>query len=611
MCGILGYLGDNCADVSFERALDTMTHRGPDGSGIYTGENILLGHRRLSIVDLSNNAAQPMLLGSRYAIVFNGEIYNYKEIQKELIGLGCIFSSNSDTEVVIKAFEKWGVNCFKKFNGMWALGIWDAENRELTLARDRMGKKPLFYGFLNNTFFFASEMKALYGFLPEVEIDKNLAQLAILDGFCYESTDECLIKGIQRFPAGSVGILKYNSKKLIINSNWNPYETQLNIPIKYSDKVDFFKNLFLDACKIRMQSDVPIGTALSGGLDSSSVICSMAHIASQSDYNLQKNWQHAFVASFPGTSIDETEYAKKVTNYLGIESHFIDIDPVKELNNIYFQTYQFEELFFAPTIPFVQLYRNIKENNVTVSIDGHGADELFGGYPFDVEYALLDSFPNPIEFLNVASTIKDMKGLTKADFKNYFKYALKNKYPFFQKISNNVKPIIKDNPNKTYLANRLYESTFKTVLPTLLRNYDRYSMMNSVEIRMPFLDYRIVEFAFNTQNDTKLKNGYSKNIIRDALYDIVPHEILFRKQKIGFNSPMNHWIKNEMKEWIIDTINSKDFEHSELINGRNVKSTIMTAFSSDKLSFVQGQEYFALLAPFIWEKSLKLVKKYN
>jgi asparagine synthase (glutamine-hydrolysing) len=601
MCGILGYIG-NCNEANFKASLDRIAHRGPDGYGISRYDGAILGHRRLSIIDLSDNGKQPMEILDRYAITFNGEIYNYLEIKKQLQDPGIKFKSNSDTEVLLFAYLHWGVKCFNMFNGMWALAIWDKQEKTLLLSRDRVGKKPLFYHQKNNVFAFCSEMKGLYGFFDAIEIDYETVNSAILDNFGYESTEKCLIKGIKRFPSASYAILKNNELK--ISSFWEPLQHKVSVSKDYEEHVEQFRELFLDACKIRMRSDVTIGTALSGGLDSSSVICSMAHIANAQTTDIQKNWQHAFVASFPNTSIDETAYAKQVTDHLSIRADFIEIDPVVELNDIYKQTYLFEEIYYAPTIPFVQLYRKIKQSGVVVSIDGHGADELFAGYPFDMAFALPDALPSIFQFKEVLKAINQTSGKPlNHDFKNKLKFALLNKFPVLQSLAKNTN-LLDRYGELGFLNSKLYESTFKTVLPTLLRNYDRYAMINGVEIRMPFLDYRIIEFAFSIPHTSKINNGFGKSIVRDAMKNYVPHDVLYRKNKIGFNSPMHVWMNSVMKEWITDTINSQSFNQSTLINPDKTRREIMSVLNQKELTYKQGEQSFAKLIPFIWEKSL-------
>lgn len=602
MCGILGYVGVGLPPNLFAESLNRLAHRGPDGSGIWIDEGIMLGHRRLSIIDLSDGGAQPMCILDRYAIVFNGEIYNYRELRSQLEKYKYHFKGNSDTEVLLYSYVHWGEECLSKLNGMWSFAIWDKQEKKLLLSRDRVGKKPLFYSVTKNGFFFASEMKALYPVLSDVQIDYENLDFAIKNNFLYEASERCLIKDIQRFPAGSFGVFKEG--KLTIEKFWNPLQQKIAVPRKYNDQVEYFRELFIDSCRLRMRSDVTIGTALSGGLDSSAVICTMNHISRQS--NMDVDWQHAFVATFPGTPLDESEYAKSVTDHIGIKADFIEIDPVKELNNLFFQAYMFEEIYYAPTIPFVQLYRSMSEKNVKVSIDGHGADELFAGYGFDMDAALIDALPDILEFKNIADTISDSYESAGRNYQNKLKYALLNKYPILRQFSK--KPVLQKKYKQfDFLNSRLFDSTYFTVLPTLLRNYDRYSMMNGVEIRMPFLDYRILQFAFSIPYNSKMRRGYAKAVIRDALHGIIPEKVRKRKSKLGFNSPMNAWIKRkEFKEWLCDEMESSAFRTATTINPIEVKKSLLHVLKNDGSSFSNASNLFEKFIPYLWEKGLKL-----
>lgn len=609
MCGILGLIGHVNED-DFKNSLDKITHRGPDGWGIWSSENIRLGHRRLSIIDLSDNAKQPLKVLDRYSITFNGEIYNYLELKKELEKKGYIFKSNSDTEVVLYSFIEWGSECLKKFNGMWAFAIWDEIKKTLFLTRDRIGKKPLFYHHNNDKFIFCSEMKGLYNLVGNITLNYETINAAISNSFSYENTPNCLFNEINRFPSGSYGYFRNNN--LQITRYWDVLDNLIEVPKTYDEQVEYFKELFFDACKIRMRSDVTIGTALSGGLDSSSVICTMSHL-SKNNNDIQKDWQHAFVASFPDTNIDETKYALKVTNHLGIKADFLNIDPAIDIDNIFYNTYLFEELFFVPTIPFIQLYGNIKKNGVTVSIDGHGADELFAGYPFKMFDALPDTLPNLLSFWNILNTIDNSeKGAlktAKSQTIELLKFALINKYPFFRNFVKNKSALnlLNNYNNIGFLNSSLYELSYQTILPTLLRNYDRYSMINGVEIRMPFLDYRIQQFAFSIPYSSKIRNGFGKSIIRDAMKGIVPNEIIYRKDKIGFNSPMESWLNKDIKIWVNDLIHSKDFIESKLIDGKQVQKHLSTIINKEKINFIEGNNAFSKLMPYIWEKSLQYI----
>ena len=501
-------------------------------------KNVALGHRRLSIVDI-DHGHQPMFDSKkRYSIVFNGEIYNFIEIKKELEDFGFVFKTNSDTEVLLNAYIKWQEKCTMKFNGMWSIAIWDNLKKELFLSRDRFGKKPLFYAEVSGKFIFASEMKAIYPFLKKVEIstDFNWIKKNI---FSYEATDKCLIKGIKRFPIGSSGI--YKNGKLKIFRYWNTLDHLHDVPKNYHEQVEQFRGLFFDACKIRMRSDVSIGTALSGGLDSSAIISSMAHVSKgKIDYG-KKDWQQAFVASFPGTPLDETRYANIIAKHLGVNASFININPLNywEKLNEYF--YKFEELYITSPIPMLMTYNSIKKAGVSVTLDGHGADELLSGYGHLLE-GLWDNKLNIGGTLDILDTYintldndKQFKKDTK--FKIYIKYMIKKIIKIL--INRDLKSIDEKHENYKKLDNlskNLYVIFHETILPTLLRNYDRYSMINSVEIRMPFMDHRIVSYINSLPSSSKFGKGYTKKLIRDSLEPFMPKEITWRKSKVGFNA---------------------------------------------------------------------------
>lgn len=602
MCGIVGYSG-NFEKEQLSKGLERIAHRGPDGSGVFFHKHTALGHRRLSIIDISDNAKQPFEVLDRYVLTFNGEIYNYLELKKELLAEGFVFKSSSDTEVLLYAYVKWGKDFVKRLNGMWAFCIYDKTDGSLFLSRDRMGKKPLFYALSDKGLVFASEMKGIYPFLKHLRINDANARLALNNSFGYETTERCLIEGILRFPAATNAI--YKDQQLAFETYWDPETIHHTSTGSYDEQKERFRELFLDACKIRMRSDVTIGTALSGGLDSSAVICTMAHLSKHDNAHTQKNWQHAFVASFPGTALDETKYAKMVTDRLQIDADFVMIDPLKDLDSIFYHTYLFEELFYAPVTPFVQLYGRVKSQGVTVSIDGHGADELFAGYPFDMDAALIDSLPKRREFREILEAINNSSGrAADEDYNNKLKYALLNKYPVLRSFSKSLNLVPKKD-GLGYLNSVLFQSTFKTILPTLLRNYDRYSMMNGVEIRMPFLDHRIVEFAFSIPHTSKVRKGFGKAIVRDALADLMPQEVVYRKDKIGFNAPVNAWMKKELKDWIGDLIHSTDFNNSTLIDKKKTFESLSKAISGKDMSFMEGSKLFEQLIPVIWETSLR------
>ncbi len=612
MCGIFGHIGEIPERLAIH-CTDTLSHRGPDGRGLWRGGSVTLGHRRLSILDLSDQAKQPMsYAGERYWITYNGEIYNFIEIRAELLGKGHAFRSDSDTEVLLAAYSEWGEECLLKFNGMWAFAIWDTVEQTLFLARDRFGKKPLFYAFPQGHFAFASEMKALFPLLDELNLSSDFAWMS-RHIFQYETTVKCLIEGIIRFPAGHCGYFK--DGRLSLKRYWYTLDHLVELPASYEEQVEQFRDLFIDACRIRMRSDVPVGTALSGGLDSSAIISTMAQISK--DYGgvrMSDSWQHAFIATFPGTPLDESYFAQKVVENIGIGATYLPIDPLKDLHSLDDYFYKFEELYITSPIPMVHTYKAIKEHGISVTLDGHGADELMAGYGRSLFEAFLDCGLDIAAIKNIAATYRE---LTPAESKQFAR--AKNNSCIYLKFiivaaarillckggDMNCKDRTHPNFNKLDHFNRhLYQMVHDTVLPTLLRNYDRYSMTNGVEIRMPFMDHRIVAFLMSLPWDSKIRGGFTKRIARDAVSPYLPEEIAFRKSKIGFNSPIVDWMKNEMREYFLDILNSREFNDCALIDASMVRKQIENVINNKNAKYLEGEKAWTALVPFLWEKSV-------
>ena len=611
MCGILGTIPKS-SETNFRTSLDTLIHRGPDDYGIWSdGKDISLGHRRLAILDLSINGHQPMPdLSGRYNIVYNGEIYNFIELKSELETLGYGFRSESDTEVLLNAYIEWGAGCLQKLNGMWSFAIWDRKKKSLFLSRDRFGQKPLFYSIIGSKFIFASEMKAIMPFLQEVRPSKYFKWMSE-NIFDYESTEHCLIEGIKRFPAGHYGY--YIDGKLSLQRYWNTLDHLIEVAGSYEEQIEEYRELFLDACKLRMRADVPIGTALSGGLDSSATISSMSYIANQHfGERVSEDWQHAFVAAFPGTPLDETYYAKKVVDHIGIKASYIEVDPLKYWNKIDDYLYLFEEIYLTSPIPMIATYKAIKEHGITVTLDGHGADEQFSGYGPSLFYAFPDAWPNRA---GKHSIIDAYEGLVPADVDQFNQ----NHVSSFTYTKFIAKWVLKRILGKGQMARdhnhpafkrigsfnqHLYLMTHDTILPTLLRNYDRYSMINSVEIRMPFMDHRLVSYSFSLPWNSKIRNGFTKSIVRDAMSTLMPEEVAYRKTKIGFNSPIVDWMKGPLKEYFMDLINSQQFLQSDYINAEEVKKQIEDVIKDKNTTFAKAGNAWNKLTPFLWEKAI-------
>lgn len=619
MCGILGIVRKRTDPVLFENALNRLSHRGPDGSGIWhdTEAGVSFGHRRLSILDVSERGTQPMHR-ERYVIIFNGEIYNFLEIRTELRAKGLIFETDSDTEVILAAYLTWGKACLDRFNGMWALGIWDKEKRELFLARDRFGKKPLFYAWIGESLIFASEMKAITPFLSEVKPSHDF-HWCRHNVFLYEATDKCLIQGIKRFPAGHYASIRPEDTALRLVKYWNTIDNLVEVSKRYEEQVEAFRELFIDACRLRMRADVPIGTALSGGLDSSAVVSTMAQIGRENPKNrVSDNWQHAFVATFRDSLLDERYYAQKVVRHLGIEATFIDIDAHNNIDKLDDYLYLFEELYLTTPIPMMETYRQFREQGIMVTLDGHGADELLSGYGYDLYEAFFDVGLNASEVQKIVDTKAalnpDTAHLNAPWWQEYAYYMARvggiNALHALNRVSvlkNRFRlPVARAQklPQLDHFNSHLYNTFHETVMPTLLRNYDRYSMANGVEIRMPFLDHRLVSFLFSVPWSSKIRNGYTKSILRDAIGGFMPQEVSSRKSKIGFGTPLVDWMKTSWRTYLLEMIHSDGFNQSGFINPKLTRKLVSNVIHNANPSFAEGGYAWSELAPYLWEKSV-------
>lgn len=609
MCGLVGFWGDGAAqrkEVLEARCLPRLRFRGPDESRLehYPAEKLLLGHTRLKILDLTPCGRQPIATpNGDLAMVYNGEIYNFCELREELEGQGEKFVSQSDSEVLLRAFQAWGPQAFSRCNGMWAAAFYSFREKRLFLSRDRFGKKPLFWAHLPDGFAFASEMKALLPLLPEARPNRDLLGNPSLY-MHYEATDQCLVEGIHRFPAGCWAEVKEG--RVEIRRYWNTLEHLPSVPRRYEDQVGMVRDLFVDSCRLRMRSDVPIGTALSGGLDSSATLAVMAHCGQRTSLRQAGSWQNAFTASFPGSFLDETRYAEEVCRHVGIPFQPVLLSGEKALENLPEDVWKFEEVYLAAPSPFMEVYRRIRESGTVVTLDGHGADELFGGYPFDYVEAIYDVGLNLPAALEILKTWESQWPQDTGEFTPPYRHRLKHWVRMWirrwRKTLQGKIPRPEEGTEilPDGLAQRLFESTHRTILPTLLRNYDRYSMAHGVEIRMPFMDHRLVSLAMALPWTSKIRGGYSKAVLRDAVAPFLPPSIAFRKSKIGFNPPINQWMRGPWREFLLDTISSQDFLHCGFLDPARSARAVRRALESQ--DFHLAEEAWCKLVPYFWEK---------
>jgi asparagine synthase (glutamine-hydrolysing) len=551
MCGIAGIINTKNLKVNdniISTVTDAAAHRGPDGRGVFIDNNVAIGHRRLSIIDLSNHANQPMQYGDDLFIVFNGEIYNYIEIKNELIKEGFYFSTKSDTEVILAAYKYWGKDCLNKFNGMWAFAIYDKAKQEVFCARDRFGVKPFYYATINNQFVFASEIKQLLVLMPNRKVNQQILADYLVTGF-EEHKNTTFFESILKLPAAHFLLFDLKSNQYEIKKYYTIKTDSTISTLGIEDAVELYHNTFEDAVKLRMRSDVKVGTCLSGGVDSSVIAYYASKIYTGS------NKFTAIHASSIDNNNDELPYAKTVSNSLNLdlqitkptEASFIEV-----LNNLV--TTQ-EEPFGSPSIAMQYfVMRMAKETGTTVLLDGQGGDETLLGYERYYP-ALIKSLPlvKKIAALKEISENSKLNLLQSVLYTMYFSNSsirinqLKRKAAFYHKSFTSYvdySPIIQlaDSYNNIEQLQKLEIET--TQLSHLLKYEDKNSMAHGIETRLPFLDYRCVETALSINIQHKINKGWTKYCLRKMADKKLPDSIIWRKNKIGFEAPTNVWLKN-------------------------------------------------------------------
>jgi asparagine synthase (glutamine-hydrolysing) len=364
----------------------------------------------------------------------------------------------------------------------------------------------------------------------------------------------------------------------------------------FEEATEQFRELFESACTLRMRSDVPVGSALSGGIDSGFVVSTLGKLGFG-----EAGGYTALVASFPGSYLDETKDALQVATNAGVDAVKVTIQPDLDPEHILKAIYDFEELYLTAPLTFFQSYKGFREKGIVVTLDGHGGDELFGGYPFDLDAKLKDDFPNLWKMRDTLSMINRMYGkdadAEMGDSWVQFKTELVRR-----KRAKGIASVLN---KEDHYRNKLFHSTFQGILPTLLRNYDHYSMHAGVEVRMPFLDYRIIAFAFSLPNEYKVRNGFSKAIVREAAKPIVPANILKNKVKTGWNSPMGEWLSVSWKQWILDEVNSSNFSNCDLIDVAAVKQRLHRFYDEARFDHTNAQQLWLQLQPYFLEKANK------
>jgi len=570
MCAIFGLIGAH--DHPHYQG-DIMQHRGPDGGGLWKSPAsefpIMFSHDRLAVVSSRNDNNQPLVShNSRFVLNFNGEIFNFLDLKHSLSKQGAVFNSSCDTEILLNGLVIHGFEFLASCNGMWAFCLWDRERQEGYLVRDRFGEKPLYFSIIptpqcRRTLAYASEIKALVPLLPQKSPHPYLDVL-LKYPFNYESTQHTFLKDVLRVPPGS--IVAFKNGEVTTNRWWNTCEHLREITEPYSDQVSLFKETLIDSVRVRSEVNTSYAITCSGGLDSSSVLSIFSQLPNTPVGS-------AYTVSYPGTPLDEAQWARMLCENLSFPL-IEQCVQTPTLDAVIQSLRQLEDPYLIFSTPMFDLYKKMSQDGRYVCLDGHGADELCGGY-FNLLQGLgpLD-FPSYLNYYNLSQSLRNLPELSHSLFAwgKWGKYlltegAIPQLKPLYYKAKSlfskdevEFATFLKEAPYHKHphylkmdpLSKKLFDLYHHTTLPTLLRNYDRYSMSSGVEVRSPFLDYRLVTLSFSLPIQSKIGYGYTKRILRDSMRGIVPDPLLKRRDKMSWLSPTRSWMLGPLNQDLIN-----------------------------------------------------------
>ena len=624
MCGIAGILqfdGSNVSKPILQAMTRVLSHRGPDGEGFYISGPVGLGHRRLAIIDLSPAGIQPICNEDQTIwIIYNGEIYNFKDIRQELQQRGHCFHSNTDTEVIVHAYEEWGYECLSHFNGMFAFALWDAKRKKLWLARDRLGVKPLFYCHEPNFFLFGSEIKALLEY-PQVNRQVDYQALAYFLGLNYTPAPCTLFKSIRQLMPGNYAVVDENNK-MTITEYWD-VKYQENLPHRSENElIEQFNSLLEDSVRIRLVSDVPFGAFLSGGVDSSSVAYWMAH-------NLNEPLK-TFTIGFDEESFDELPFAREVATSINSDHHekIVQADAAAILPKLVWHA---EEPTADSSMVAVYYLSQMTRQFVTMVQSGDGADEILAGYETYQANNLRKLYRAIPALLRTKVFQPLIKALPVSDAKVSMDAKLR-RFTQGTEISNEaahgawrmvfnaedreqlLAPIWKHKEahsdflefyreyfaktNAKKALNRMLYVDTRFYLPNdMLVKVDRMSMAHGLESREPYLDYRLVEFAASLPPNFKLRHFHQKKyLLKASMRGKLPAEVIWRK-KAGFNVPNARWIKGELKPFVMDHLSDRVIRQMGILEPTAVQKLLDDHFSGKSEN---SHQIWCLLTLSLW-----------
>lgn len=585
MCGISGICGDNWESNQLYAMTKIQEHRGPDNTGhfINTNHKIGLGHNRLSIIDLSDSANCPMTdTSGGVTVVFNGEIYNYLELRDQLTYYP--FQTKGDTEVILAAYIRWGERCVQKFIGMFSFAIWDESKNQLFCSRDRLGIKPFFFHTQENTFYFASDAKALFAAGVPVKPDWKQWTTYLTKGY-YDHSRDTFFEGVKTLPGGHN--LVYKNNQVHITPYWKMEDSPKGSSSRsINDYSEELQSLVSESLNLHMRSDVPVNVNLSGGIDSGI----LATILDTSNYSVPIT---SFTSSFDDINYDESHMIPDLglTNFVNMK-HVTNASSIPSLA---------EELLWhqeapyggIPTLAYYDLHKFMQTSSTKVSLEGQGFDELFGGYKYVQPYHYADIVVEQgWNGLEQQISPKYLSPTVKTQIKSILDY---NAVPVNQDSTEHLKTnclshnILHfddefagfDRPFSRFLDNILYQDLMHTKLPRVLRMNDKLSMATGIELRVPFLDHRLVEFAFTLPNHLKIRNGQGKFILREMSRAYLPKSLI-TQNKISVVTPQTLWLKTELKAWVSDIINSTSFKTREIFDNHAIQSAYAQFIDTDQ-----------------------------
>lgn len=584
MCGIAGILNIRGQDVRLSEVKhmrDALGHRGPDAAGALCDKGkVGLGHRRLAIFDLSDAGLQPMSSpDGRYVIVFNGEIYNWPEIRKSLKNK--VWFSKTDTETILHAYNEWGIECLQSFNGMFAFAIWDKQEKQLLLARDRIGIKPLYYGWHNGRLYFGSETKAFFaaGFpkTPRYEAIYDFVRWGLID-----HDKATFFEGIVSLEPGHYLIIGSDGRQAKY-CYWDLAKIVKESPqIQLRDAVQEYTKLLKDSIRLRMRSDVPVGLFLSGGVDSSILASSVAK------YNGSKKIE-TYTYEFDSPGFGEWKYAKEVADLLKFKSN-VSVLRHKDIPEYFLKVLHYQEMPVTSlrVLAAHKLYEEYKEGP-TVILEGHGGDHIGAGFEYYVMPYIMDRITQEgaIQAFSRWNNIMDIYGIPQETrYQRLFNYLVatlrigactQDGTPFVRinclskdfVRSHKAQKVEFPRPFKSYLLNSQYIDLYYHNLPRVLRYTDRASMAVGREARLPLLDYRIVELGFRTAQEARIHDNEQRYFMRQAARRLLPREIL-RRPKRSIVDPQRKWLQHELRDWVWDIFHSSSFGGRGIFNQKEV-----------------------------------------